>query len=132
MLAIDKVWNEDLWEDLSAAFSMGCNEDEACLYAKIPRAVYDSYIEKDEQMAKKFATLKKNTTLLAKKNVYNDLVGGDVNTSKYILDRLSKNEGYSTRNEVTGADGSKLFNLSEDEQERISRAMGRGTADNKE
>jgi len=44
-------------------------------------------------------------------------------TAKFLAERLGKDEGYSSRSELTGKNGEKLFDLAEDEKEMIDKAL---------
>jgi len=45
---------------------------------------------------------------LAQRNVSNAVEEGDLDTSKWVVSRLGKNDGWAQRSELTGADGAAL------------------------
>ena len=73
--------------NLKVGFTKGYSIVEACLYSKINRATYYKYFGDDEELQAEFEECKSNPTMLAKDNIMSSLAGGDINTSKYVLDR---------------------------------------------
>jgi len=55
-------------------------------------------------------------------------------TAKFIAERVGKNEGYSTRTELTGKDGEKLIEnqMSYEQAKSIIAGKGSDTSDSKE
>lgn len=97
------------------AFSIGCSDEEACIYANIvPSALYR--YQKDHSDFKEYKdTLKKKPVLMAKQNIIKAMDINEnpdckslIDTSKWYLERKCKDE-FTTRQEVTGADGSTLM-----------------------
>jgi transcriptional regulator with XRE-family HTH domain len=52
--------------------------------------------------------------MIAAGNVIHAVENGDLDTSKWVLERLGKDEGWAKRTEITGADGSRLLELPPD------------------
>lgn len=44
-------------------------------------------------------------------------------TAKFLAERLGKNDGYSSRTELTGAEGERLFEVKEEEKAMIDKAF---------
>lgn len=72
---------------LKVGFTKGYTIVEACLYSNINRATYYKYFGDDEELQAEFEECKSNPTMLAKDNIMSSLADGDINTSKYVLDR---------------------------------------------
>lgn len=92
---------------LEQAFSMGCSDLEACLFADISKdALYD-YQEKHPEFTERKAMLKEKMIFKARSVIADALNKKDENTAKWYLERKAKNE-FGTRTEITGADGVSL------------------------
>ena len=74
---------------LEYAFGIGCTNTEACIYADIAESTFYSWIEKDEQLMERFKVLKSTPVLKAKEAIFSALSKGDVQTSKWFLERRS-------------------------------------------
>jgi hypothetical protein len=82
----------DVLAKLEEAFLMGCNDEEACLLAEIDPATLYRYCQKNPSFASKKEILKRRPSLIAKKNVIKALENGDVDLSRWYLERRSKEE----------------------------------------
>lgn len=103
-----KFTNETL-EKLEYAFSIGCTDLEACLYADInPASLYNWQKDNKEFLDRK-NMLKESPVLMARKNVAEGLQKGDIDLSTWYLEK-KKSDEFNTKNktEVTGADGGDL------------------------
>ena len=74
---------------LEIAYSMGCTDSEACLYAGISTATLYGYIETHPDFAERKEKLKEYPILNAKQNVTESLKT-DVNVAKWYLERRTK------------------------------------------
>lgn len=93
---------------LEEGFLMGFTDREACLYAGInPSSLY-RYCEENKEYSERKELLKENVKMIAKKNIYTEIGVGDKDISKWYIERKAKDEGFSLRNELTGADGKDL------------------------
>lgn len=108
-----KVENPVKMEDstvktLEDAFARGCNVTEACLFANISRQTYYNWIESYPEQKERFDILGEKVKMKAKLNIAQKVEDGDVDTSKWYLERKGKDEGFSPRQELTGKDGKDL------------------------
>ena len=101
------IMTPDVVGKLEQAFSLGCSDTEACLYADISRDTLYEYIKKHPEFADRKALLKDKLLLKARTVVAEALNNKDKDTAKWYLERKSKSE-FGTRTEITGADGSSL------------------------
>ncbi len=87
---------EETIKKLLDAFSYSFTDEEACLYADIsPKTLY-TYCEKRPEFTQQKEALKKKPNLKAKMNLLKDINNQNVDTSKWWLERKSKNE-FSTK-----------------------------------
>ena len=104
----------ELLNDLEIAFSMGCTDQEACLFAGISKYTLYGYIEQNPEFGERKEELKLTPILQSKKTVI-DSLQKDVTTAKWYLERRTKEfkppdrQGSLTLNQ---------FNLLTDEQIR--------------
>lgn len=87
---------------LDHAFSIGCADLEACLYADISKDTLYRYQAKHPEFCDRKELLKEKPVLKARNTVINNL--GEDETARWYLERKKKLE-FSLRNEVTGANG---------------------------
>lgn len=92
---------------LEQAWSMGCSDLEACLYADICKQSLYDYQAKHPEFVDRKERLKEQLVLKARTVIANALNNKDENTAKWYLERKCKKE-FSTRQEVTGEDGEPL------------------------
>lgn len=93
-----KIVNDETVAKLEEAFKIGCNETEAALHANISVATLIRYKKAHPDFAKRIELLKKKPILKARLNVINALNDGDMDTSKWYLERKAKDE-FSARTE---------------------------------
>lgn len=101
------VMTEDVVNKLEQAFSLGCSDLEACLFADISKQTLYDYQAKNPEFADRKAMLKDKLILKARTVIADALNKKDENTAKWYLERKAKSE-FGTRTEITGADGSSL------------------------
>lgn len=94
-------------EKLDFAFSMGCSDLEACYYADIGKTTLYNYQNKHPEYLERKHTLKERPMFKARAAVIKAISDGDTATARWFLERKAKQE-FSTREEITGADGSAL------------------------
>lgn len=91
--------NEDVLGKLNYAFSIGCSDGEACLYAGInPTTLYE-YQSKHPEFTERKKLLKEKVPMRARLNIVKDIEEGNMDTSKWFLERKKKDE-FSTKQEV--------------------------------
>lgn len=71
---------------------MGYSDEEACLLAEIDPATLYRYCQKNKSFASKKELLKRKPVLTAKRNIVKALEAGDVDISKWLLERKAKEE----------------------------------------
>jgi len=101
------VMTDDVLDKLNQAFSLGCSDREACLFADINPATLYNYQKENPEFLDRKQTLKEKPVLKARSNIVKALQEGDIETAKWLLERKKKDE-FSLRSEMTGADGETL------------------------
>jgi len=93
---------------LEEAYLCNATDLEACFFANISKDTLYRYMKKHPEFSERKAQLKNSVKFQAKRNVKAAIDKGDIQQSNYVLDRLAKSEGYTTRTELTGAEGKDL------------------------
>lgn len=88
------VMTAETLNKLEQAFSIGCTDEEACVFADISRQTMYAYISENPEFSDKKEALKKKPILKAKNTVVKNLDNPDM-ALKY-LERKCKNE-FSTK-----------------------------------
>ena len=93
---------------LEDAFSVGATDLEACFVAGIGKdALYD-YQKKHPEFSERKEALKKMVNYKAKKVISGAIESGDKTQANWWLERKGKDDGFSSRTELTGGDGKDL------------------------
>ena len=87
-------------EKLEEGFSYGFTDAEACLHAGIHKDTLYKYCKDHPEFSDRKEALKKQPNMLAKRNVSDKLTDGDVNTSKWQLERKDPDYVPSQKNEI--------------------------------
>lgn len=90
------VMTPEVVAKLEQAFSLGCSDLEACLYADISKQSLYDYQAKYPEFADRKAMLKEKLILKARTVVADALNNKDENTAKWYLERKKKDE-FSTK-----------------------------------
>lgn len=85
---------------LEYGFMKGLNDTECCLYAGIHRDTLYDYCNKNPSFSDRKEDLKKQPSVQAKLNVTEAIENGDIDLSKWYLERRNKDE-FSLKQEVT-------------------------------
>jgi hypothetical protein len=93
------VMTEETVKKLVDAFSMGFTDEEACIYSEITKQTLYNYCEKNPKFLTKKELLKHKPKIKAKLNILNSINSEDLETSKWYLERKSKDE-FSTKTET--------------------------------
>lgn len=101
------VMTNEVVSKLEQAFSMGCSDLEACLYADISKQTLYDYQKIHPAFVDRKAMLKERMVFKARSVIAEALNNKDENTAKWYLERKKKDE-FGTRTEVTGKDGETL------------------------
>ena len=102
------VMTDTVVTQLKLAFSNGCNDTEACLFAGVSRKVFYEYIQKNPEFSDLRDELRQTPSLVAKQNVVRSIKEGSAEDSKWWLERKNKDE-FSIRQETVGKDGAPLI-----------------------
>lgn len=90
------VMTIDVVNKLEQAFSMGCSDVEACLFADISKQTLYDYQAKNPEFVDRKERLKERLILKARTVIADALNRKDENTAKWYLERKAKNE-FSTK-----------------------------------
>lgn len=91
------VMTKETIAKLEQAFSAGCTDLEACLFASISKDSLYDYIKLQPEFSDRKETLKENLKLHAKMNLKQAIeTDKEIDTSKWYLERKSKQE-FSTK-----------------------------------
>jgi hypothetical protein len=92
---------------LKEGFLRGYNNRIACIYAELKESTFYKYCKENPEYVEKKKGWQARPVTKALDNVNNSIEEGDVQTSKWLLERKLKDE-FSLRNEVTGKDGEAI------------------------
>ena len=93
------IMTPELVSKMEYGILKGLNDTECCLYAGISRQTLYEYISKHPEFADRKEELKKQPSTTAKLNVVEAIENGDIDISKWYLERRNKEE-FSLRQEV--------------------------------
>lgn len=107
---------------LEQAFSLDSTVAEACFYAGISRESYYDFVNKYPEYTDRFEALRNRLVLKARETVARE-IGKNYQNSMDYLTRKRKNE-FSTRQELTGAEGTPLTpSLTDEEKEKLLKLI---------
>jgi len=92
-------FTDEIVGKLEYAFSKGFNITEACNYAEINRDTYYEYLKKNKGFSDKMERAQTALQRRAKINLAERIEGGDIDESKYYLERKCKDE-FSSKQEI--------------------------------
>lgn len=96
------VMTPEVVNKLEQAFSMGCSDLEACLFADISKQTLYDYQAKHPEFTDRKAMLKETLILKARSVIATSLNNKDENTAKWYLERKRKDEfSLKVENDVT-------------------------------
>ena len=90
------VMTPEVVNKLEQAFSMGCSDLEACLFADISKQALYDYQDKHPEFADRKAMLKQKMIFKARSVIAEALNNKDKNTAQWLLERKVKDE-FSTK-----------------------------------
>ena len=93
------IMTEETVKKLVDAFSMWFTDEEACLYSDISKQTLYNYCEKNPKFLTKKELLKNKPKIKAKLNLLNAINSNDLDTSKWYLERKSRDE-FSLKTEI--------------------------------
>ncbi len=125
-MARPKKVTDELVRKLEYAFSKGFNVTEACNYAEISRETYYSYLEKNREFSDKMERAQTALQRRAKINLAERIESGDLDESKYYLERKCKDE-FSTKQEIQHSGNMSINNpLSELTADELRKLIDSG------
>lgn len=110
--------DELVLQKLENAFSNGATDTEACFLAEISPATLYNYQKEFPEFLERKEALKEMTKYQAKVVVKQAIHKENTLTAEWYLERKAKDEGFSRRTELTGANGKDLISP-EQVKERI-------------
>lgn len=102
--------NDNVLSKLVEAFSYGMTDAEACLYCGISEAAFYRYVKSHDDFRKQKELLKKSPTIKARLNIVDAIKCGDVDVSKWYVERKAREE-FSTRSEVSATINGDALNV---------------------
>ena len=86
------VMTEAVLHKLEEAFSLGCSDKEACVYANIAPSTLYLYQEKNPEFSERKQLLKEKLVLLARQTVAKAIQNGDEKSAQWLLERKKRKE----------------------------------------
>ncbi len=112
------LMTEETVHVLESAFSNGATDLEACFMAGISKQTLYNYQEKYPEFVDRKEGLKNMIKFRAKQRIKEEIENEKgCETSKWYVERKGKDEGFSSRQEVTGANGKNLMEKDIDDTE---------------
>lgn len=109
---------------LETAFSLDSTVTEAIFYAGISKDSYYDFINANPEYTERFEALRNRLVLKARETVARE-IGKNYGNSMDYLTRKRKNE-FSTRQELTGAEGTPLApTLTDEEKDKLLKLIKR-------
>lgn len=105
------VMTEEVLRILEEAFSNDATDEQACFLANIATSTLYKYQVENPEFIERKTNLKEMVKYRAKKTVARDIE--KIEVAEWYLDRKAKNEGFSSRTELTGPDGKDLISPEE-------------------
>jgi hypothetical protein len=90
---------QDVLAKLEEAFLLGHSDEEACLLTQIDHSTLYRYCQKHPNFASKKELFKNSPKIKARRNIIEKINQGDVELSKWYLERKAKIE-FSTKQEI--------------------------------
>ena len=106
-------------QKLRQAFSIGCSDREACVYADVALSTLYNYQNANLEFIEEKAGLKEKPVLLARQVVVKSLEKEDVKTAQWLLERKKRKE-FATRTESEIRQVEAFDNLTDDELKKIA------------
>ena len=110
------VMTEAVLQKLEYGFLKGLTDEQCCVYAEISTSTLYNYCNENPEFLERKEQLKNNPSVKAKLNIVEAIEEGNVDISKWYLERREKNE-FSTKQEVAAdlkADVNINIELSDD------------------
>lgn len=112
-------------DKLEQAFSIGCSDDEACIYAGISRATLYNYQKDNAEFLDRKELLKKKVVLMARQTIVKSIQDGDVQSSwNMVRSKCGDEFNPANRNEHTGKNGGPITTTELTAEEALKQADG--------
>lgn len=109
---------------LETAFSLDSTVTEAIFYAGISKDAYYDFINANPEYTERFEALRNRLVLKARETIAREIGKSYANSMDYLT-RKRKNE-FSTRQELTGAEGTPLApTLTDEEKDKLLKLIKR-------
>lgn len=114
------VMTEAVIQKLEYGFAKGLTDAQCCDFADISPATLYSYCKENPKFSERKELLKERPTIKAKFNVAEALENGDIDMSKWYLERRAKEE-FSTKQDIgiSGSVNNPFEGLSTDELRKL-------------
>ena len=103
----------------SALYTSGGIISKAQRILGVSRSALTSFMDKNPSLKNIIKETKQKTIELCEEKVLDRIKAGDMPTVKFYLTTQGKEQGWTTRQEVTGKDGEDLMKPTEDDMESI-------------
>lgn len=110
---------DEVIRKLEEGFIKGFSDRQACLFADIAPSTLYKFCQEHPEFSERKELLKEQLKLRAKMNIAAALNEGNLSLSQWYAERTMKDE-FSSRSEVTGADGQPLI---PERKEEINKAL---------
>lgn len=117
------VMTQEVVDKLEQAFSMGCSDLEACIFADISKHSLYNYQKENPKFKDRKEQLKENPALLARTTIYNN-ISSDPDVAKWYLERKKKDEfSLKTESANTNINNNSIVYIEKEEKESINKAI---------
>lgn len=122
------VMTPETLHKLDEAFLNDLTDEQACFFANISPATLYNFQQEHPEFLERKRLLRENLKVKAKLNLSHKIQteegGISAAHSMWYLERKAKNEGFSARTELTGAEGEKLYEgLDEKQKEKLNALL---------
>lgn len=107
-------------ETLRPYFQLGCSVKRACDYAGINNSTIFTWIADDDDLREQITAWQNELSAIARKNLAVAMRSGNIAVSQEWLHKKERDE-FASRSELTGAEGSPLGGLSEEDRNAIDK-----------
>ena len=87
-----EVEDEKIVEDIEYCWLLDCTEDELLLYCQIDKETFERILDANPRLRKRERALRTHPELLARQNLVEAIKAGDLDTSKWYLERKRPEE----------------------------------------
>lgn len=121
LVNVDEDLPEEVIDKLDQAYLFMASDTQAAFIAGISKKRLERYLDTHPEYVERKERLTNMVKYQAKANISQKVLSGDVPLSQWVADRLMKEEGFSTRQEVTGENGAPLVSVVSYKTQEIER-----------